>query len=620
MALNFKLSPLRSNFVSVSLCALILVLSASLLYLTTSLSALQLRLHSHICQQDDPDDPLCQSPAVQPVSAFTLSSYTNYSRDDAQLLLEQHDPLAHLTAHFQETQRALRHPLSWLQHLQKHHQQHLVQTRRTACREFDAGAQTCAFEGLACINVSSQLQFGRPLVYFVDDLHTDQQTVPNDRWCSMRHQSSDPRYFSSRHWPILNDTVAPQRSCLDARYRTTQSLLSSRFDDLTASDELADMQRTRIKWIPSIWLSDLDYFDNNHNNHLVKDIIWMLDLSLWQQSLSLTPSPAHDFPLSLTQSVFEPSATHLYLPQGMKDFERQTARDVNRLNYALILERNLSNLYPNSTQLEMKQKSTQKRLTQPLFDAYPDLLENDKLIFHRDQLNASTHDLVCTARLTVGAKIGNGAHERVCRSLRQRAHEFYGIEPNRMKRLGHIYYPQPPKRIVILQRHVTRRLGNLEQLHDAMRAEFEPKGVEVEVVSTKALQTAEEYVRVFSRAGVVLTPHGSQSMGQIYMPRHSALIEVMPVGYTDYAFNLLSESCKIWYYELQSQRHPNKSEEWYEEKCGKLEPHMMNPCTAVKAVDVWVDVAAARRTVKLAMERMGYPMDAWMRYVHTGGR
>lgn len=38
----------------------------------------------------------------------------------------------------------------------------------------------------------------------------------------------------------------------------------------------------------------------------------------------------------------------------------------------------------------------------------------------------------------------------------------------------------------------------------------------------------------------------------------SSLIEVMPVGYTDYNFNILAESCKIWYYELQSLIHPSK--------------------------------------------------------------
>lgn len=32
----------------------------------------------------------------------------------------------------------------------------------------------------------------------------------------------------------------------------------------------------------------------------------------------------------------------------------------------------------------------------------------------------------------------------------------------------------------------------------------------------------------------------------------SALIEVMPVGFTDYAFRMLSKSCSLWYYEIQS--------------------------------------------------------------------
>lgn len=36
----------------------------------------------------------------------------------------------------------------------------------------------------------------------------------------------------------------------------------------------------------------------------------------------------------------------------------------------------------------------------------------------------------------------------------------------------------------------------------------------------------------------------------------SALIEVMPVGYVDYLFNVMAESCKVWYYELQSRMDP----------------------------------------------------------------
>lgn len=37
----------------------------------------------------------------------------------------------------------------------------------------------------------------------------------------------------------------------------------------------------------------------------------------------------------------------------------------------------------------------------------------------------------------------------------------------------------------------------------------------------------------------------------------STLIEIMPMGYTDYAFNLLADSCKVWYDELQSMKSPS---------------------------------------------------------------
>lgn len=33
----------------------------------------------------------------------------------------------------------------------------------------------------------------------------------------------------------------------------------------------------------------------------------------------------------------------------------------------------------------------------------------------------------------------------------------------------------------------------------------------------------------------------------------------MPAGYTDYAFNLLSDSCRVWYYEIQSSIAQSKS-------------------------------------------------------------
>ncbi|PXF42615.1 Protein O-linked-mannose beta-1,4-N-acetylglucosaminyltransferase 2 [Gracilariopsis chorda] len=556
------------------------------------------------------------SPPSDRVTAFSISQSPPPSPPSS----SHHDPLLHLVLHERQRLQAQSHPSLWALFLQQHHQNRSVQTRRTACREFDAGAQTCVFEGFACVNVSSVVtQSDRPLIYFVDDAKRDYEPVTSDQWCSLRHQSSDPRYFSSRHWPILNHTVAPQRSCLTAQYRTFNSLLHRRLT-LLQNGSLPSEAATRIKWVSSIWLSDLDYHDNNHNNHLLKDIIWMLDISLWQTSLSLSVSPVHNIPLTFsTNGLFETTPQHIYLPQSQTDFERQTARDVNRLNYALVLQKDLSHLYPNLTSSQIRQPGQHARPTQPLFKAYPELLQNDSLLFHRDLKADSQYDLVCTPRLTVGAKIGNGAHERVCRSLRQRAHQFYGVEHNQMKRLGSTFYPQPPKRIVVLQRHVTRRFANLNQLLNALRSQFGLKGIDVQLVSTKQLQTAEQFVRVFSSAGVLITPHGSQAMGQIYMPRHSAIIEVMPVGYTDYAFNLLSESCKIWYYELQSMRLPNKPAEWYEEKCGRHTPHMMSPCNDIKSVDVWVNITSAVRTIKFAFERMGYPIDPWMEYVQSGG-
>lgn len=179
-----------------------------------------------------------------------------------------------------------------------------------------------------------------------------------------------------------------------------------------------------------------------------------------------------------------------------------------------------------------------------------------------------------------------------------------------MRRLGRIYYPQPPKRIIILQRHISRKFGNLEQLETAIRSQFTKHAVAVEVIDTRALETAEAQVRIFSRAGVLVTPHGSQAMGQIFMPRHSALIEVMPVGYTDYAFNLLADSCKIWYYELQGVLGGG-DRALLEKECGEKVPHMMNPCTKVKSKDVWADIPKVVDTIEFALERMGYPMGKW---------
>lgn len=52
--------------------------------------------------------------------------------------------------------------------------------------------------------------------------------------------------------------------------------------------------------------------------------------------------------------------------------------------------------------------------------------------------------------------------------------------------------------------------------------------------------------------------------------------------------------------------------QYYEDKCGKLKPHMMNPCVSVKSKDVWVDVVELVKTVHLALERMGHETMQWL--------
>lgn len=48
------------------------------------------------------------------------------------------------------------------------------------------------------------------------------------------------------------------------------------------------------------------------------------------------------------------------------------------------------------------------------------------------------------------------------------------------------------------------------------------------------------------------------------------------------------------------------------DSCGDKEPHMLNPCVAVKAHQVWVNTKDAVRVIRLAFERMGYAMGPWL--------
>lgn len=371
-------------------------------------------------------------------------------------------------------------------------------TQRIGCRELTGGAQTCSFSGLSCIETQSGNE-GNPKVLFLSERNQNERKVPTDDWCGLRNQSSDPRYWgSSRHWPIKENTVVPQHSCLNAVYKNVES-----FE--------AIFKRYNVIFYPSIWVVNLDYRKNNHNNHLLMDIIWILDAVLWKNSLQLSSE------MDNTKNVFSEGPQHIYLPQGKTDFRRQTSRDVNRFLYAIILDLNISKLYENSTQVYKKSHNALQRNTRPLLDAYPELNDNKTLLFHHELIKNKKIDMVCTKKLTAGAKLSNGGHERVCRNIRTKSYTFFGIRDLPKVKFGNIFYPRPPKRVLILQRHLNRGISNAHELAVALIDEFSSFGVEVEILSTAEIQSAESQVRSLSNYGIVITPHGSQAMGLIWM-------------------------------------------------------------------------------------------------------
>lgn len=507
--------------------------------------------------------------------AFFTSLFTSLSVTHFSIPYSQFSPLVHDQSRFSEPESTFKLPPgihnalnnefydieslktdldTWLQYMryakkygendQHDAAENQVKTVRTACRELEARAQTCVFEGIACINVSRSAPLSRAQVIFVDDYQSDGTPVPSDKWCQNRHMSADPRYFSSRHWPFLTNTVSPQQSCLDAYYRKSTSLFTN--SSLNAENNLPhaglpSVNMSRIKWLPSISLVDLDYVEGSHNNHLLKDIIWLLDISLFQDSLAVQHPPTNNPSYNEGLHLFRKSK-HIYLPQSRIQFEKQLSADINRLTYSLILQKDVRKLYPNVTNEDLHNSPSIKRTAISILDAFPELIKNgssishtndntssDKgaspdsgeLIFHQDiVLNQNETDLVCTPRIMVGAKIGNGAHERVCREIRSRAYDLYGIKRPPVVFKGQIRFPQPPKSILVLDRHITRKIENAKELVDALKNRFEPDGVNVSYITTSNISTAEGFVRVYSSAGVIITPHGSHNMGLLFMHRY----------------------------------------------------------------------------------------------------
>lgn len=416
-------------------------------------------------------------------------------------LLSQRLTSRYATLSSDRVDRARRSLSAWLKHLSE--STGGVRTERIGCRELPDGAQSCVFEGVMCIETSSGEQFHKPGVYFLDNTRPDGMEVVSDDWCGLRHRSSDPRYWHGRHWPILKDTVAPRWSCLQAVYRSAASLGPR-------------LRGPGVKWIPSLWLLDFDFIGQagSHNNHFFMDIIWMLDAVLWQKSLDFRHRPGVDnsnFGDS-PGHLFAEGPTNIYLPEGIADFEAQTSPDINRLMFSLILQLNISRLYDNPT-------AGKSWTSKPLLKAYPEL--QNRLLFHRNFWQSPNTSMVCTSRLTSGAKLSTGGHERVCRHIRERVWKLFGIPALTTREVGQAYYAVPPPRIVIVQRHISRKIFNLGELEGALKQAFPwSRGFAVETATTEELSSAEAWARIYSRAGVLITPHGSHNMGELFMPRH----------------------------------------------------------------------------------------------------
>ena len=465
---------------------------------------------------------------------------------------------------------------------------------RLGCREYQAGLQSCVFSGIICANTSAAHDFPFLDFYLVDDTKRDVQEVPSDKWCRMRYQTSDPKYYSaSRHWPILNDTIVPQGSCLSAYYRTLDSLLGKRLKQSTGGNIPG------MKWVPSLHVLNMDYAKNNHNFHLLMDIVWMLDIVLWQQSLKLGSHPAND-----QAQLFE-NWKYIIMQHGKDDFRAQTSRDVNSLLYALVLQLPLSKLYPNLTRSEVRRAPDVPRKAVPFFKAYPKM--ERRILFHKDIHKNSDTDLVCAPRLTAGSKLGELGHERVCRDIRNRGWDFFGIQRPEMVHAGRVYFEQPPLTVLIMQRHISRKIDNAEELQTAIEKKLGKYGVKVIAATTKDLEEAENWVRLFSKAGVMVGPHGGQSMGMVWMPRNAAVVEVFPLGYMDYSYQLLAESCKIWYYEIRGELG-KWSKATYKAKCGDHESIMTSPCAGFKHENIRAPIDEVVKTVRMAFAKQGHDM------------
>lgn len=462
-------------------------------------------------------------------------------------------------------------------------------TKRLGCLEHPKGGQTCMFGGISCIDMNTSNHLNNfvaneiPIVYFVSDYYQDFDNVSHDYWCNRRYRSADLNYWGPRVWPPPK-TFAPRHSCLIAKWRKYSSIFKQ------------GKTKPRVRWVSDLALFNLDFRDFDHNNHYLMDLVWFLDFRLWyaRQQKLFDSFPKH----------FNPPKTWFF-PQSHSEFELQTSKDINRLLFALILGKNLSDLY--SGQKRNKDNTLE---TKSLNKAY-DSLQNEVIFSRQGETRAQkdSSDLVCTKRLLVGHKIGNVGDERVCSYLREIPWKYFNTAPlGSFGASGYLWIDRPPKRVVLLDRHISRPFDNLISIIKRMNQVAKEYSFEFEVRNTSDIKSAEDHVKFFSRVGVLLTPHGSQSMGAIWMPRYSALIEALPPVYYDYSFRSLSQTCNVQFFELYG-RIPQGKREKYKEECGPMFDSHYDQCAGMKNEPVFLDIEETVDTVLMALRKIGYKIE-----------
>eukprot|EP00546_Thalassionema_frauenfeldii_P001191 CAMPEP_0178930474 /NCGR_PEP_ID=MMETSP0786-20121207/21248_1 /TAXON_ID=186022 /ORGANISM="Thalassionema frauenfeldii, Strain CCMP 1798" /LENGTH=364 /DNA_ID=CAMNT_0020606991 /DNA_START=217 /DNA_END=1308 /DNA_ORIENTATION=+ len=85
-------------------------------------------------------------------------------------------------------------------------------------------------------------------------------------------------------------------------------------------------------------------------------------------------------------------------------------------------------------------------------------------------------------------------------------------------------------KIAIIDRRNNRKLLNVESIAESIREEFGIKEPEFSVAYFEGASFRDQ-AKFFSQTDIVISPHGAQLTGMVFMPDNGALLEIYPVGW-----------------------------------------------------------------------------------------